>query len=227
MGMGNALADVMLEGRAANAESAARFAQAEASRLKSEIHNLELAQIAAAAVSERLQWKYVGQGEGFKALMLGFKKTAEKILSEEQKKEFFRDSIIFARQFIKEESGEIKNLQESTISAWTDEYFGWNAAYPLFEISPPCPEPTAPARPKNIDTRVRKLFFFIPYRLHFVGEQKFHKLRNAKRLFDSLIETHEKEMAAHLAFHARWVNYKEKYEKQQARIAEYSLPRPA
>ncbi|KRB27809.1 hypothetical protein ASD94_08470 [Acidovorax sp. Root70] len=158
--------------------------------------------------------------------MLGFKKTADKMLSEEQKKEFFKDAIIFARQFIKEESGEIKNLQESTISAWTDENFGWSAVYPLFEISPPCSEPTAPIRPGNIDRRVKRLFFFIPYRLYFVGEQKFHKLRNAKRLFDSLIEVYEKEMVAHLSFHARWVKYKEKYEKQQARIAEYALPRP-
>lgn len=89
MGMGDALADVMLEGRARDAESSARLAQAEASRLQSKIHNLELAQIAAAAVSERLQWKYIGQGEGFKALMLGFKKTADKMLSEEQKKGVF------------------------------------------------------------------------------------------------------------------------------------------
>lgn len=227
MGMGDALADVMLEGRARDAESSARFAQAEASRLKSEIHNLELAQIAAAAVSKRLQWEYVGQAEGFKALMLGFKKTAEKILPEEQKKEFFKDSIIFARQFIQEESGKIDNLQESTQSAWTDEYFGWNVAYPLFEITPPCPEPTAPIRPKDIEIRIKKLFFFIPYRVYFVGEQRFHKLSNAKRFFNSLIETHEKEMTAHRSFLARWVSYKEKYEKQQTRIAEYALPRPA
>ena len=226
MGMGDALADVMLEGRARDAESAARFAKAEASRLKSEIRSLEMAQIAVAAVSKQRQWEYIGQGEGFKALMLGFKKTAETMLTEEQKKEFFKNSIIFARQYIKEESGKIENLQESTHSAWTDEYFGWSAAYPLFEIDPPCPEPIAPIRPKDIDTRIEKLFFFIPYRVHFIGEQKFHKLRNAKRLFDSLIEVHEKEMAAHLSFHARWIKYKEKYEKQQARIAEYSLPRP-
>ncbi|MGN8004038.1 hypothetical protein ACTJKQ_12670 [Acidovorax sp. 22279] len=223
MGMGDALADVMLEGRARDAESSARFAQAEASRLKSEIHNLELAKIAAAAVSQRLQWKYVGQGEGFKALMLGFKKTAEKMLSEEQKRELFRDSIVFARQFIQEESGKIENLQESTHSAWTDEHFGWSAAYPFFEIDPPCPEPIAPTRPKDIETRIENLFFLIPYRVHFVGEQKFHKLRNAKRFYDSLIETHKKEMTHHLSFHARWVRYKEKYEEQQARIAEYSL----
>lgn len=227
MGMGDALADVMLEGRARDAESSARFAQAEASRLKSEIRNLELAQIAATAVSQRLQWKYVGQGEGFKALMLGFKKTAEKMLSEEQKREFFRDSIVFARQFIQEESGKIENLQESTHSAWTDEHFGWSAAYPLFEIDPPCPEPIAPTRPKDIETRIENLFLFIPYRFHFVGEQRFHKLSNAKMLFNSLIEAHERQMTAHRSFHARWVSYKEKYEKQQTRIAEYSLPRPA
>jgi len=227
MGMGDALADVMLEGRARDAESSARFAQAEASRLKSEIHSLELAQIAAAVASKRLQWEYVGQGEGFKALMLGFKKTAEKTLSEEQKKEFFKDSIVFARQFIQEESGKIENLQESTLRAWTDEYFGWSAAYPLFEIDPPCPEPIAPIRPKDIDTRIERLFFFIPYRVHFVGEQRFHKLSNAKKLFNSLIETHEKEMTAYRSFHARWVSYKEKYEKQQTRIFEYALPRPA
>lgn len=226
MGMGDALADVMLEGRARDAESSARFAQAEASKLKSKIHDLELAQIASAAVSQRLQWKYVGQGEGFKALMLGFKKTAEKMLSEEQKKEFFKDSIIFAREFIQEESGKIENLQESTHSAWTDEHFGWSAAYPLFEIDPPCPEPIAPIRPKDIETRIEKLFFFIPYRVYFVGDQRFHKLRNARTLFNSLIEAHEKDMTVHLSFHARWVSYKEKYEKQQARIAEYSLPRP-
>lgn len=221
MGYAEGVAQAMELG---NAERAASSARAEANRLQSEVYELRSELRAANAEVAKLEgwvWKTVGEREGFKSLLMGFSECAEKTLLPAQKNEFYKKSILRARDYLNSQVQEKQRIH--VVTSWTQGGFRWGEEFPLVEFGHHGVEPIAPKPPEEMETITQKLLGFIPYRMYFVGHQGFHKKKNAQKVIDSLQEEYASQMEKYKLTHNQWSAHKSSYENQQAKIKEYGL----
>ena len=216
-GFARGVADAMLEGRIASAESSARLAEAEAESLQHKVWQLEreLSEL------ERILWKTVGEREGFKSLMIGFSQAAEKMVQPEQKNELYKTSILSARDYLNNKVKE--KFRPHVAYAWAQIDFGWGESYPLVEFKPHGEKPTPPKPPAEMEVITKKILGFICYRMYFVRHQGFHSRRGAQKFINSLQREYNSQIEKYNLENNQWLIIKNSYENQQEKIKEYDL----